>query len=104
MRPEWTKSSALKLSEKSRRACNDSLIGDQNGTFRLILAFVYGQNSRSERRPHPFSDSFFTEFSEVRSKGRSTPVSPIRLSERWLWGPRVCARPSTHRLPVERSS
>ena len=43
---------ALKLSEKPR-------MGLRNG----ILVSVYHPNAPSERRSHPFSESFLTEFS-----------------------------------------
>ena len=59
----------MKLSEKSRRACNDSLIGDQNGTFRLILAFVY-HHSTIRVLPVPVfgqSQTGYSRNAEVRS-------------------------------------
>jgi hypothetical protein len=40
----------------------------------------------------------FTEFSDVRFEGRSTPGSPTRLAEGWLWGLRDDAQSSTHHL------
>jgi hypothetical protein len=41
-----------------------------------------------------------TEFSEVRSMGRPTPVSPTLLAGEWLWGLHADALPSTHSLQV----
>jgi hypothetical protein len=43
-------------------------------------------------------------FSEVRSKGRATPGSPILPADGWLSDPRAGARPSRCPLRVERSS
>ena len=39
-----------------------------------------------------------TEFSGVRSEGRSTPVSQTLLAEGWLWGPRADAQSSSYHL------
>ncbi len=41
-------------------ACDESLTSLRNG----ILVCVYRPNSRSERRPHPFSDSFWKMLSQ----------------------------------------
>ena len=59
---------ALKLSEKSRRRVKRGLPGHRSGTVRPVSAPIYRPNPRSERCSYPFSDSFFTEFSEVRLK------------------------------------
>ena len=59
----------------------------------------------TQRRGKRIAANFaFTEFSEVRSKGRATLVSPIRLAGPWLWDLRADALPSTHPLLAERSS
>jgi hypothetical protein len=63
-----------KLSEKSRRCVKRGLPGHRSGTIRHVWAPIYRPNPHSERRSNPFSDSFFTEFSEVRqSPGPEDP-------------------------------
>jgi hypothetical protein len=56
----------LKLSEKGRRSLQCSPTEYRSGTLLPILASLRLPNPRSERGSYPFSDSFFTEFSEVR--------------------------------------
>ncbi len=63
-----------KLSEKSRTYSQRGPVGRQGGAFRSNLAFVHLPNPRSERCSDPFSDSFWTEFSEVRREGISRAV------------------------------
>ena len=55
---ELPRTPLLKLSEKPRRRLQRSLASHRNGIFRLILTSVYWPNPRSERRLHPFLDSF----------------------------------------------
>ena len=57
---------ALKLSEKSCRHPKLSCTEHRHRTVRPILAPIYRPIPRSERHSNPFSDSFITEFSEVR--------------------------------------
>src|SRR5215216_4952684 len=64
---KWTKSSALKLSEKSRRGDKRGLPKHRSGTIGHVWAPIYRPNPHSQRRSNPFSDSFLTEFSEVRT-------------------------------------
>src|SRR5215210_1762527 len=56
----------LKLSEKSRRHPKRRPARYQNQPVRPVLDPIDGPNTRPERHSHPFSDSFFTAFSEVR--------------------------------------
>src|SRR5215211_6785868 len=58
---------ALKLSEKSRRCVKRGLPGHRSATIWPVSAPIYRPNPSSERCSYPFSDSFLTAFSEVRS-------------------------------------
>src|SRR5918997_2809445 len=74
---------ALKPSEKSRRYPKRGPTRHLNRLVRPVLAPIDGPNTRPERHPHPFSDSFLTEFHEVRLRWhlrnrRSTYVSCLR--------------------------
>jgi hypothetical protein len=48
--------------------------------------------------------SAWNRYSPKFAKGRSTPGSPTRLAEPWLWGLRADAPSSRFPLQVERSS
>ena len=66
---------AVKLSEKPTKRAERGPSGGQSGPIRLALAPLCRPNHRSERCSHPFSDSFLTEFPEVRCKdSKNTPL------------------------------
>src|SRR5215218_2781380 len=97
-----SENSVMKLSEKSRRYPKRGPTRRPNHPIRPVLAPIHGPNIRLERHANPFSDSFLTEFSEVRqgkthqTRGRKvvgeklvrpfSPLSPLRAphpSQRW---------------------
>src|SRR5215212_3808543 len=95
-----------KLSEKSRRCVKRGLPGHRSGTIRPVSAPIYRPNPPSERCSHPFSDSFFTAFSEVRMR-RFLAYKAILASVDLLWlsrqrsegGSLLRSAQDTHRVP-----
>jgi hypothetical protein len=79
-----------------------SIVGGSRNNRLLYRLF----KSKGRDASRPFFLPLFTNVLEVWNSrtfanGRSTSVSPTRLTEPWLWGLRVDALPSRCHLQVE---
>src|SRR5918998_2656114 len=66
LRRRTSENAVTKLSEKFRRHPKRGPTWRPNRPFRPVMTPIHVPNTRPERHPNPFSDSFTADFSELR--------------------------------------